>query len=112
MKGMLNELYFKLRSDNPQNIQVENQHYGVVGSGDLEVLIEKKDLAGDVEVKIVSPVSGFDLIWERVLEKVVNDTAIGNVCIEINDNNATPVVVSMRLKQAITEAQAAAIAEQ
>ena len=51
------------------------------------------------------PVVGFDEVWERVLERFVKESGVSDVAIEINDNNATPVVVSMRLRQAIDEAR-------
>lgn len=38
--------------------------------------------------------------------KFVTDTGVGNVSIEINDDNATPIVVYMRLRQALAEATA------
>ncbi|MCS6036843.1 hypothetical protein LNQ52_12505 [Klebsiella pneumoniae subsp. pneumoniae] len=34
-------------------------HCGVVGSGDLEILLEPKALAGGIEVSICTPVTGF-----------------------------------------------------
>lgn len=79
-------------------------HTGVVGSGDLEILLEEKEQNGKVNIKITSPVTGFDHVWEKVLEKFVVDEEIGNIDIDINDNNATPFIVSLRLKQALGEA--------
>jgi len=99
----LNELQYEFKVDNPTTILKENYHYGVVGSGDMEVLMEKKDLGGAVKVKVVTPVSGFDKVWERVLKKFVTENSMGDVSLEINDNNATPVVVTMRLRQALAE---------
>ena len=66
---------------------------------------EQRNLAGDVQVKVCTPVVGFDEVWERVLERFVKESGVSDVAIEINDNNATPVVVSMRLRQAIDEAR-------
>ena len=40
-----------------------------------------------------------------MLERFVKESGVSDVAIEINDNNATPVVVSMRLRQAIDEAR-------
>ena len=79
-------------------------HNGVVGSSDMEVLMEPKDLEGGVSVRIVTPVTGFDDLWKRVLEKFVSETALSDARIEINDNNATPAVVLLRLRQAFTQA--------
>lgn len=83
----------------------EWSHTGVVGSGDMEVLLRHEDLAGAVQVKVVTPVRGYDNVWEKVLGKFVEDTRIGDAVIEINDNNSTPYIVSMRLKQALLEAK-------
>lgn len=94
---------FEYKADNPQGLPIDRSHYGVVGSGDMEVLIEKKAQGGKATFKVITPVSGFEEVWKRVLERFVMDTQIGDVSIEINDNNATPVVVSMRLRQALAE---------
>lgn len=87
-------------------VPASRAHYGVVGSGDLEVLIEP--MAGDsaVTVKIVTPVKGFDALWQRVVEHFVADVGLSATSIEINDNNASPAVVALRLRQALAEAQA------
>ena len=71
----------------------------------MEILLRHEDLGGKVEAKIVTPVKGFDDIWEKVLSKFVESNKVGNVVIEINDNNSTPFIVSMRLKQALAEAK-------
>ena len=76
-------------------IKKEWSHTGVVGSGDLEILLEQKAQAGAVSVQVVTPVHGFEYIWEAVLK---------DLAVSINDNNATPFVVSLRLKQALREA--------
>jgi malonate decarboxylase delta subunit len=101
----LQELNFEFKVDNPVDMPKEWQHTGVVGSGDLEVLMEKRDLAGSTKVKVVTPVVGFDKVWSLVLEKFVRESRLGNVMIEINDNNATPIVVSIRLRQALADAK-------
>jgi malonate decarboxylase delta subunit len=100
----LQTLEFKFESAASQEIAKEWSHTGVTGSGDLEVLMERKDMGGTVAAKVVTPVRGFDAIWERMIKKFVDDTGVGNVSIEINDDNATPIVVYMRLRQALAEA--------
>ena len=94
----LQVLEFEFKSAATQEIAKEWSHLGVTGSGDLEVLMEKKALNGGVK--------GFDAVWEKMLGKFVTDTGVGNVSIEINDDNATPIVVYMRLRQALAEATA------
>lgn len=102
MAKQLHELIFELKAENPSEVPPEFQHFGVVGSGDMEVIVEHQDLQGAVRVKIVTPVSGYDEVWRRVLERFVNATGLADASIEINDNNATPVVVSLRLRQALS----------
>ncbi len=103
MRKQLNELNFEFKADAPGDFPTDFLHYGVVGSGDMEIIIEKKPLGGAVKVKVLTPVSGFSEVWRRVLARFVNDTRIGNASIEINDCNATPVVGSLRLRQALSE---------
>ncbi len=102
----LQVLEFEFKSEATQTIDKEWSHLGVTGSGDLEVLFVKQDLGGNVKAKVVTPVKGFDAVWEKMLEKFVVDTGVGNISIEINDDNATPIVVYMRLRQALAEANA------
>ena len=99
-------LEFQFESENTQTITPEWFHMGVTGCGDMEVMFIKKDLGGKVEATGCTPVIGFDAVWQRMLEKFVNDTGVGNIVIEINDDNATPIVVYMRLRQALAEATA------
>lgn len=100
----LNTLEFRLKIDEANHSIDKPIHLGVVGSGDMEVLMEPKDLKGSVSVKIVTPVSGFDELWKRVVETFASETLLGDVHLEINDNNATPAVVLLRLRQAFAEA--------
>ncbi len=102
----LQNLEFEFKSENTQTINPEWFHLGVTGSGDLEVMFVKEDLGCNVKAKFCTPVVGFDAVWENMLGKFVNYTGVGNICIEINDDNATPIVVYMRLRQALAEATA------
>lgn len=88
-----------------ESIPVDWCHSGVVGSGDMELLMRRQD-GGDVTVKIVTPVTGYDEVWEKVLHRFVTESRLGGVSIEINDNNSTPFVVATRLKQGLLEARA------
>lgn len=74
---------------------------GVLGSGNLEVLVESADLAGACRVEIETAAAGFGEIWRRVLEDVVSRWVLGDVRISINDAGATPAVVTLRLEQAL-----------
>lgn len=98
----LEKIEFSVASTGSSSL-VGRAHYGVVGSGDLEVLLDPKPKAGSVDVLIVTPVKGFDALWKRVLEDFVADTGLTEASIEINDNNASPAVVALRLRQALAE---------
>lgn len=80
-------------------------HSGVVGSGDMEVLLYRRDQGGKVHVKVCTPVHGFEAVWENVLRRFVEQSGCGDLDLEINDNNATPFIVSLRLQQALQEAR-------
>ena len=97
---------FEFQAEHPKPIAADF-HYGVVGSGDMEVIMEKKDFGGKAKFRVVTPVAGFDSVWEKVLQRFVQESGIGDASFEINDNNATPVVVSVRLRQALAELNAA-----
>ena len=102
----LQEIEFSCRAEgNSQTIPESWSHTGVVGSGDMEVLIRREELSGAVNFKVVTPVRGFDELWKKVLERFVTETKLGNASIRINDNNSTPYIVSARLKQALIEAK-------
>ncbi len=99
----LNTLNFEFKSAAPTTIKVPMVHFGVVGSGDMEVLIEARQQEGKATICVVTPVSGFEHIWQIVLARFIDESKLGDVHISINDNNATPVVVSQRLRQALLE---------
>jgi malonate decarboxylase acyl carrier protein len=74
-------------------------HVGVVGSGDCEVLVEPHDEA-DAVVRVRTTVDGFEVIWQRVLGTFFARYPVAGR-FEINDQGATPGVVSLRLRQAV-----------
>ncbi|MCF0247685.1 MAG: malonate decarboxylase acyl carrier protein [Synergistes sp.] len=96
-------LNFEFKTEDPRSIPVEWAHYGVTGSGDLEILMERRDLSGAVQAKVITPVKGFEGVWEKVLEKFIREFGLGDLSIEINDDNASPIVVYMRLRQSLAE---------
>jgi malonate decarboxylase acyl carrier protein len=99
----LNRLRFEFQPENARRLPVAFVHYGVVGSGDMEVILERRDLGGKTVAIVVTPVSGFDHVWELVLRRFIDESGLADAEISINDNNATPVVVSQRLRQALLE---------
>jgi malonate decarboxylase delta subunit len=74
-------------------------HVGVVGSGDLEVLLEPLE-NGSASVRIRTSVDGFADTWKAVLDRFFVQYD-GAVHIEINDAGATPGAVYLRLQQAV-----------
>jgi malonate decarboxylase delta subunit len=76
---------------------------GVVGSGNLEVLMQKADLPGKLQVEVCSSITGFSKIWQAVLSDFAQKHDLQDVKITINDMGATPAVVSLRLDQALEE---------
>lgn len=76
---------------------------GVVGSGDLEVLLEPGE-PGCTTVRVTTSVDGFGRVWQAQLDRVFHGALVGvegpAVQLEINDFGATPGVVGMRIAQA------------
>lgn len=75
---------------------------GVVGSGNLEVLLESAS-GGGCAVHVETSARGFSPIWQAVLTDFHERHNLSGVCISINDMGATPAVVSLRLEQAVAE---------
>jgi malonate decarboxylase delta subunit len=73
-------------------------HVGVVGSGDMEVLMEPAEKAG-AHVSIRTSVNGFGGTWKAVLDRFFAKYD-GAIRIYINDAGATPGTVMLRLEQA------------
>jgi len=75
---------------------------GVVGSGNLEVLLEPAT-GHDCTVHIETSARGFAPIWQAVVSDFHRRHPIAGVRVSINDMGATPAVVSLRLDQAAQE---------
>lgn len=76
---------------------------GVVGSGNLEVLIETAPLGGVCEAVVTTSIEGYGELWKRVLEDFFARQPLADVRVSINDGGANPAVVSLRLDQAAAE---------
>ncbi|EGF32570.1 Malonate decarboxylase delta subunit [Oxalobacteraceae bacterium IMCC9480] len=74
---------------------------GVVGSGNLEVLIEAAAQDGACTVEISTAARGFGAIWEAVITDFQQRWQLADTRISINDMGATPAVVRLRLDQAV-----------
>jgi malonate decarboxylase delta subunit len=74
-------------------------HVGVVGSGDLEILMEPSE-GTYTEIIVRTGTTGFKETWSSVLERFFSQHDVSAI-IKINDFGATPGVVSLRLSQAL-----------
>lgn len=74
-------------------------YVGVVGSGDLEILLEPIE-EKKAYIVVRTRFDGFEQIWRDMLDRFFEDNDIA-VKIEINDFGATPGMVTMRLLQAL-----------
>ncbi|WP_431801042.1 malonate decarboxylase subunit delta [Halobacillus andaensis] len=84
----------------PAKNKIERQsHVGVVGSGDLEVLVTPSEEPW-VKVEVRTGMTGFEQTWEKVIERFC-DYYAAQATIQVNDFGATPGVVSLRLVQAL-----------
>jgi malonate decarboxylase delta subunit len=75
---------------------------GVVGSGNLEVMLEPAS-GTDCTIHIETSARGFGPIWEAVARDFHQRHPLAGLRVSINDMGATPAVVSLRLDQAISE---------
>ncbi len=75
---------------------------GVVGSGNLEVLIEPNPAAPDtVSYSVETPIPGYRDSWLAALSDFSAHYAVGGTTITLHDQGAPPVVVKLRLRQAL-----------
>lgn len=81
----------------------KSSHVGVVGSGNLEVLMEPS-VSGQAEAEVTTSLDGNREIWNCVLERFFQESPVA-VHLEINDFGATPGVVRLRLLQALELAE-------
>jgi malonate decarboxylase delta subunit len=75
---------------------------GVVGSGNLEVMLEAT-AGSNCDIQIETSARGFGPIWEAVARDFHQRHPLAGLRVSINDMGATPAVVSLRLDQAISE---------
>ena len=75
---------------------------GVVGSGNLEVLLEPAAGTG-CTVHVETSARGYSAIWAAVVGDFHRRHPLAGVRISIHDMGATPAVVGLRLDQAVSE---------
>jgi malonate decarboxylase delta subunit len=73
---------------------------GVVGSGNLEVMLEPAS-GQACTIDITTSARGFGHIWQAVVTDFQTRHDLAGIAISINDMGATPAVVSLRLDQAV-----------
>jgi malonate decarboxylase delta subunit len=74
---------------------------GVVGSGNLEVLVERAALSSrTMECRVETSIPGFKASWLAALSDFAHNYAAGGIKVTINDQGAPPVLVNLRLRQA------------
>ena len=72
---------------------------GVVASGNLEVLLERRLAGAACEVIVATPVQGYDEVWRAVVDEFVARCSPGGLRVSINDGGARPDTVFLRLLQ-------------
>ena len=92
----MEKLHFKYPASQPVK---QRAHVGVVGSGDLEVLLEPS-CDDTAQVSVTTSVDGFGQTWKLVMDRFFSRYQYA-ASIEINDFGATPGAVSLRLEQAV-----------
>ncbi|HSD59481.1 MAG TPA: malonate decarboxylase acyl carrier protein [Burkholderiales bacterium] len=94
-------LDFTLESRPAEAARAQPTLCGVVGSGNLEVLIMPGD-GNSCAVTVNTSAEGFHDTWQAVLKAFAQRHAVGSTRITINDLGATPAVVTLRLEQTLS----------
>jgi malonate decarboxylase delta subunit len=97
----LEALHFEFTGSRPAGT-FANVLVGVVGSGNLEVLVEPAS-AATCRFEVQTSARGFGTIWEAVLRDFHARYPLAGLVVSIHDMGATPAVVSLRLAQAAAE---------
>lgn len=74
---------------------------GVVGSGNLEVLVERVLPDTECAIEIKTTAEGFAAIWAAVVADFVERRSPGGLRLSVNDGGARPDTVALRLAQAV-----------
>jgi malonate decarboxylase delta subunit len=75
---------------------------GVVASGNLEILLERRAPPDACTVRIETSTDGFAPTWQAVIRDLVARHATGGLRISINDGGARPDIVTLRLLQGLS----------
>ncbi len=96
----MEQLNFKL-SSKPAAAAERSMICGVVGSGNLEVLVSPLQDQQVCEIAVNTSATGFQNVWNAVLSEFCSRHSAGGLKFQLNDMGATPAVVSLRLSQAV-----------
>ncbi len=99
----MERLEVELPSERPAETGGAPVIVGVVASGNLEVLVERGEVADRCRFEISTSVHGFGHVWRAVLEDFAARRAVAGLAFSVNDSGATPAVVTLRLEQAAEE---------
>ena len=97
------EKFTKAFASKPLAARTPNQWAlaGVVGSGNLEVLVERaKGASGTMECHVATSIPGYKSSWLAALADFASNYPAGGTKVTINDQCAPPVLVNLRLRQA------------
>lgn len=75
---------------------------GVVGSGNLEVLLEPNPSAPhEANFSVATPIPGYRESWLAALQDFAAHYPLGGCKATLHDQGAPPIVVKLRLRQAL-----------
>ena len=97
---------FELPAQAPGTPPQEASLFGVVSSGNLEVLVEGGAAAARCRFRVETAAHGFADVWQAVLTDFAAGHPVGGLCFSIHDAGATPAVVALRLAQAVQSLEA------
>ncbi|USE84517.1 malonate decarboxylase acyl carrier protein [Acinetobacter tibetensis] len=97
----MEKLKFELQSA-PLSAEQAAVICGVVGSGNLEVLVSQHDQADICQIEVTTSAVGFQHVWQSVLNEFAQRHAVAGLKFQLNDMGATPAVVNLRLSQALS----------
>lgn len=98
----------KIQFEYPASVPAQGRALvGVVGSGDLEVLVEPGK-PGKARITVNTSVDGSRHMWQALFDRMFAVQHLAAIEMEINDFGATPGVVRMRIDQALEELAATA----
>jgi malonate decarboxylase delta subunit len=97
----MEKLSFTLAAPVPATGTRPSAIVGVVGSGNLEVLMERVLPVDVCTIDVLTAAAGFAEVWQAVVADFVARRAAGGLRISINDGGSRPDTVALRLAQGV-----------